>query len=146
MGYVTAKYSRKKWSVTRALYQNDYGQTLKFDEEFGIGDTVEVHFGNKGDAETIVKFGNARGVKIPDQLLKTGKDIDAWVFHHDCRCNGESVYHVIIPVVQRGRIEGETDDKPVTYIFDGGVAEDNIPGGCYPGEYIFDGRDSSSDP
>ena len=142
MGSVTAKYSKTKWSVTRALYQHDYGQTLKF-EGFDFGNSVEVHFGNKGDEATVVRFGGPHGVQIPDELLKTGKDIDAWVYMHDRRCNGESVYHVEIPVVKRGKVEDEKPDEPIEYILDGGDSEENIPGGCHVNEYIFDGRDSS---
>ena len=143
MNSVTAKYSRTKQSVTRALWQHDYGQKLLF-EGFDLPETIEVHFSNKGDENTIVKFGDRRGVRIPDELLTSGKDIDAWVYTHKFRCDGESAYHVIIPVMKRGKVEETQDEEPVVeYIFDGKDSEYEDVSPCKVEEYIFDGRDSS---
>lgn len=142
MGSVTAKYSRTKRSVTRALYQYDYGQELLFDG-FDIGDSVEVHFGNKGDETTIVRFGNNNGVRIPNELLKTGKDIEAWIYMHERQCNGESVYYILIPVMQRGMV-GDDEQKTTEYILDGNDAAGTNGPWCQANEYIFDGRDTSN--
>lgn len=113
--------------MTRALYQYDYGQTLTF-EDFELGETVEVHFGNKGEDETVVCYLDAEGVKIPDELLKTGKDIDAWIYLHNSQNEGESVYHVIIPVMKRAKFEYDETNIP-----DNGGGNDQPTGGDEPG-------------
>ena len=139
---IIVRYSKSKQSVTRALYQYDYGQVLVFDgEDFPV--LNEFHFQNEDDAKATVVFGNNRGVRIPDKYLKTGKDIIVYAYSHVRACDGESVYKVLIPVEGRGAIEDQSDDKPIEYIFDGKDAsyEDETP--CKTEEYIFDGRDAS---
>lgn len=141
---VCATWSRTKQSVTRALHQYDYGMRLTFSGfDLEPDDEVEVHFANKGSEDSIVQFGNGSGVLIPDECLKPGTDIDAYVYCHERRCDGETVYHIMIPVIKRARVADTPDDKPVEYIFDGMDAsyEDTSP--CHKKEYIFDGKDAS---
>lgn len=120
---VVVTYSKSRQSVTRALHQYDYGQILVFSgEEFP--ELYEVHFSNVGDTKTTVVFGNNQGVRIPDKYLKTGDDINAWIYSHVRACDGESVYKVLIPVIQRGAFAGPDPQTPVEYIFDGRDASD----------------------
>jgi len=143
MGSVTAKFSRTRQSVTRALYRHDYGQTLKL-EGFDVGGSVEVHYGNKGDEQTIVKFGPEDGIEIPDELLTTGKDIDAWIFMHDKEHNGETTYHVIIPVMERQMAGEDPKTQVVDYILIGGTASDIDGTGQNTIDYIFSGGDANN--
>ena len=102
---VCATWSRTKQSVTRALHQYDYGMKLTFSGfDLEPDDEVEVHFANKGSEDSIVQFGNGSGVLIPDECLKPGTDIDAYVYCHERRCDGETVYHIMIPVIKRARV------------------------------------------
>ena len=140
---VTANYSRKKQSVTRALYQYDYGQVLVLGD--GFPDINEFHFSNKGSTKTIVQFGTNRGVRIPNEVLNSGKDIEVMLFSHVARCDGESVYKIIIPVMARNPVdENKGEGDPVEYVFDGGDSEIQETSPCQTTEYIFDGGDSTS--
>lgn len=138
---VVVTYSKSLKSVTRALYQYDYGQVLVFrGEEFP--ELNEVHFSNVGDTNTTVVFGNNRCTKIPDEYLRTGKDINAWVYSHVKACDGESVYEVLIPVVQRGAIERPPEDTPIEYVFDGRDSEH----GCNENNECNSGSEEQTEP
>ena len=138
---VTVKYSRTKQSVTRALYQHDYGQILELGE--GFPEVNEFHFTNTGSEETYVQFGTNKKVRIPDEVMKNGSDIEVFLFCHVNPCDGESIYRIYIPIIKRNKIEDKPDDKPVEYIFDGGDSETEDISRCGIHEYIFDGGDSS---
>ena len=105
---ITAKYSRTKQSVTRALYQYDYGQVLILGE--GFPEINEFHFSNKGSEKTIVQFGTNSGVRIPDETLNEGTDIEVFLYSHVMQCDGESVYRIIIPVIKRPMFDKKNDD------------------------------------
>ena len=138
---VTAKYSRTKQSVTRALYQYDYGQVLVLGE--GFPEINEFHFSNKGGSKTIVQFGTNKGVRIPNEVLNDGRDIEVLLFSHVMRCDGEAVYKIRIPIMKRPEIEDVTEDNHnIEYIFDGGDSETEDTSNCKINEYIFDGGDS----
>lgn len=138
---VTVKYSRTKQSVTRALYQHDYGMTLVLGD--GFPETNEFHFSNTGGEETYVQFGNNRGVRIPDEVLRNGSDIEVLLYMHVMPCDGESVYKIYIPIIKRNKVENIPDDQPIEYIFDGGDSETEDTSRCGIKEYIFDGGDST---
>lgn len=88
-------------ATTRSRYRYDYGQILVFDG-LDLPDAYEVHFASEEmGGETVTQIGNADGVIIPDQYLTTGKDIYAWVFLHTGEDDGETVYRVHIPVINR---------------------------------------------
>lgn len=140
---VTAKYSRTKQSVTRALYQYDYGQVLVLGE--GFPEINEFHFSNKGGTKSIVQFGTNRGVRIPNEVLNDGSDIEVLLFSHVFRCDGEAVYKIIIPIIKRNQIEDVSEDNhSIEYIFDGGDSETEDTTNCKIKEYIFDGGDSET--
>lgn len=111
---VTATFSEGCTSATvdTPLYQYDYGQTLKF-EGLDLPSAYEVHFSNTASANGTAKtqIGTATGgVSIPDEYLKTGKYIYAFVYLHVGANDGETEYTVIIPVRKRPAISPE----PVT--------------------------------
>lgn len=106
---VTAAFGTSKVVRTRALYQWDYGQVLRF-AGLDLPEAYTVHFSNQGvggEAKTMV--GNADGVSIPDEYLTTGQAVYAWVYLHAGADDGETVYAVVIPVVARPK---PTEDAP----------------------------------
>lgn len=81
----------EKEAETKALYQYDYGQILKFKLHADLPSNYEVHFSNCADYGTsITALGNQNGVAIPDQFLTTGDDIYAWLFVHTGENDGET--------------------------------------------------------
>ena len=91
-------------TVTRNLYQYDYGQKLIF-EGLDLPAFYEVHFANSEcAAESTVMIGDATGVDVPDEYLATGESVFAWVFLHETGTDGETRYTVEIPVISRPEI------------------------------------------
>lgn len=88
---------------TTPLYQFDYGQILQILGP-NLPDAYEVHFSNTptGDAKTMI--GDASGVVIPDEYLQSGEPVYAWVYLHQGADDGETEYHITIPVIRRARI------------------------------------------
>jgi len=102
---VIASFGCGKTAKTRAIYQYDYGMVLKLD---GVELPVayEVHFSNSLSGETISQIGNADGVAIPDNVLTSGANVYVWVYLHTGTDDGETVFHVQIPVTKRPEIGG----------------------------------------
>lgn len=105
---VVAEYSETRQSVTRALYQYDYGQKLMF-EGFDLPDYYEVQFSNSliGTSKTVI--GDPTGASIPDEYLQTGETIFAWVYLHADTKDGATRYQITIPVNRRAK---PTHKKP----------------------------------
>ena len=94
---------------TDPLYQYDYGQILKF-TDLDLPTAYEVHFSNNNaSGESITQIGDADGVSIPDNLLRTGLPVYAWIFLHTGSSDGETVYKATIPVIQRAE---PSEDPP----------------------------------
>ena len=107
---VTARLSsRDRIIETPPLYQYDYGQILQF-TEIDLPATYEVHFGNSPYGNAVTVLGDENGVAIPDMYLTTGDAVHAWLFLHTGENDGETMYHVMIPV----RIRPEVTDVPPT--------------------------------
>ena len=106
------KYNGSSSYRGSVLYQYDYGQRIVF-EGFNLPDTYEVHFANTfRNGFTYTVLGDKDGVMIPDACLLTGKEIYVWVFLHETTEDGETVYHVQIPVISRPYISN-TEPTPV---------------------------------
>lgn len=94
---VTAKFHNSRRTTTRAITQYDYGQILRI-EGIELPDAYEVDFSNnqyKGDSKP--QIGNSSGVKIPEEYIKTGQDIYAFIFLHAGASDGETFYWIRIP-------------------------------------------------
>ena len=98
-------------TVTSPLFQWNYGQVLQF-QGIDLPETYEVHFANTGEPETDPEIGGPNGVIIPNIVFTTGLPIDAWVFLHTGADDGETVYQVTIPVIQRPK-PGDGEPSPV---------------------------------
>ena len=90
------------------LWQYDYGQILVI-QGLQLPQAYEVHFCNSTDTATITSIGNADGVEIPDQFLRSGERIYAYVYLHTGEDDGETEYKITIPVMDRAE---PTDIEP----------------------------------
>lgn len=91
-----------------ALWQYDYGQILHI-IGLNLPTSYEVQFCNYGDSTTVTSIGNADGVTIPDQFLRDGRNILAYIFLHAGEDDGETEYKITIPVLDRSE---PTDIEP----------------------------------
>lgn len=93
---------------TMPLYQYDYGQILQF-VDVDLPSAYEVHFSNSECGESATAIGGPEGVAIPDAYLATGLPVHVFIYLHSGSDDGETVYHVLIPVIGRPEI---TDKEP----------------------------------
>lgn len=93
-----------KIAQTAGLYQYDYGQVLNIIGT-GIDTAVQVHFAN-GNGEALVVLANPDGdtlvAEIPNELLESSGTITAYIYYTD-ETSGQTVYKVIIPVIERAK-------------------------------------------
>lgn len=108
MNQVTAVYNPCGGSKTAPLYQFDYGQELVFDG-FDLPDTFEVQFANEFQGESTTQIATDNVVTIPDMYLTSGANIYAWIFLHTGEDDGETVYYIEIPVMERAE---PTENQP----------------------------------
>lgn len=100
---VNAVFGTTREAETRPLYQYDYGMKL-VPEGVELPASYEVHFSNYvTGGSAVISIGEASGVKIPSSLLETGNDVHAYIFLHEGTTDGETVYHVHIPVIPRAK-------------------------------------------
>lgn len=86
------------------LWQWDYGQILQI-TGVDLPRAVEVHFSQGDDAGTRmgVTEDGICSVAIPDIYLQTAEPIDVYVYLHTGEDDGETEYHIILPI--RGRTQ-----------------------------------------
>lgn len=108
MNQVTATFNPCGGSKTTPLYQYDYGQELVF-EGFDLPSTFEVHFSNEFGGDSVTQIASDNIVTIPDMLLTSGANVYAWIFLHTSADDGETVYYIEIPVMERAE---PSDDQP----------------------------------
>lgn len=83
-------------TVTAPIIKEDYGLYLKIDG-LELPPTYEVDFSNDEHSGTsITMIGNADGVLIPRQFIKSGQDVFAFLYHTDGTF-GRTVYTFRIP-------------------------------------------------
>jgi len=100
---ITAVFGAMRTAKTAPRHQYDYGQYLKFSGLPAMPDAYEVHFANAGDTDALRVLSDGTPVAIPDEMLTTGRDIEAWVYVHTAAEDGETVYTAHIPVIKRAR-------------------------------------------
>lgn len=103
---ITAHAGEKTYIKTDPAFQYDYGLKLVIDGT-ELPEEYEVQFGNTNSAANKTVVGGADGVMIPDEYLRNGEDIHAYVFLHTNEDDGFSVYHIHIPVIGRAAIDEE---------------------------------------
>lgn len=103
---VTAVAGDKLYIKTDSVFQYDYGLKLVIDG-IQLPETYDVHFGNTDSAAAKTVTGDATGVDIPDEYLRSGEDIHAYMYLKNEGEYGYTVYHIHIPVVDRAAIDTE---------------------------------------
>ena len=88
------------------VFQYDYGLVLVLNG-IQLPAEYEVHFSNKKHG--VAKKGEAteNGVKIPDEYLRSGEDVFAWVYLRNGDTDGYTVYSVQLPVIARAVEQGD---------------------------------------
>lgn len=95
-----AQFNRTREKITSAVYQYDKGQVLII-KGLELPALYKVDFCNEGDTVTKPMIGNETGVEIPDEYLKTGRGIIAYIVLHETETDTETEYKIRIPVIQR---------------------------------------------
>ena len=106
---IVATFGDSRKTRTIPVFQWDYGMLLAF-ADIELPETYEVHFCNEGDSETLTVIGDASGVAVPDELLQKTKPVLAYIYLHTDEDDGETVYAVTIPVINRAQ---PTDVQPL---------------------------------
>lgn len=103
---VTAVLGDDLYVKTSHVFQYDYGLTLMI-EGIQLPAEYEIHFSNK--KRGVAKKGELveGGAKIPDEYLRSGDNVYAWVYIRHSDDDGYTVYSVEIPVVQRSVEQGD---------------------------------------
>lgn len=103
---ITAHVGEKTYVKTDPAFQYDYGLILIIDGVV-LPEEYEVQFGNTTSPANKTVVGGATGVAIPDEYLRNGEDIHAYLYMHTSEDDGYSVYHIHIPVISRAAISEE---------------------------------------
>ncbi len=97
-----------RYTVTAPIIKEDYGLYLHI-EGIELPETYEVDFSNDEHSGTCVTMiGNADGVLIPSQFIKSGKDVFAFLYHVGDNY-GRTVFKFRIPNKLR---PDRTDEEP----------------------------------
>lgn len=110
---ITATAGDKTYIKTDPVFQYDYGLKLIIDG-VTLPEEYEVQFCNTDSAAAKTATGNATGVMIPDEYLRNGEDVHAYLFLHTTEDDGFSVYHIHIPVIGRAAI-GKEEITPIDH-------------------------------
>ena len=106
---IIAKLNKYSMAQVDGLYQWDYGQRLIL-RGVSLPFSYEVHFSNESiGGKSFLAVGDDTGVRIPDEVLTTGKDVFFWVFLHEDEESGETEYDGRIHVTARSK---PTDIQP----------------------------------
>ena len=85
-----------KYTVTAPIIKEDYGLYLKI-EGLDLPTVYEVDFSNsENSGSSVTMVGNADGVLIPRQFIKSGQDVFAFLYHVGADF-GRTVYKFRIP-------------------------------------------------
>lgn len=85
-----------RYTVTDPIIKEDYGLYLQI-EGIDLPETYEVDFSNdEHSGSSVTMIGNADGVLIPSQFIKSGRDIFAFLYHVGSDY-GRTVYKFRIP-------------------------------------------------
>lgn len=87
-------------AFTSPVYQFNYGQILKI-EGIELPSIFEVQFANEGEEDSTTSIGQNNQVDIPDMFFESGKGIRAWIYLHDTAEDGETVYQIMMPIIER---------------------------------------------
>lgn len=97
-------YFKGKHQVrSKPQYQYNREQYLYF-MDLDLPEVFEVHFSNGSNKKAKPQLGRNNKVLIPDEYFWSGESaIYAWVYLHNGKDDGKTVYEVIIPLIERGK-------------------------------------------
>ena len=92
-------FGGRRYAVTNKRTRTDYGQQFEF-VDIALPETFEVIFSNSNTSAGTGKkmIGSNQRCLIPDEYLKTGQPIYAWVLVHDGKDDGRHMYSIKSPV------------------------------------------------
>lgn len=85
------------------LWQYDYGQKMRF-VGIELPASYTVHFANSSRGASVPSIGDETGVRIPDQVLLSGKPVFFYLFLHNGEDDGQTAYANIINVHPRANM------------------------------------------
>lgn len=88
-------------SYTKSVYRYDTGRVLKI-EGLSLPAAYEVHFSNSPQNDAYVALGDENGAPIPDNVLRNGNTMYAWVYVQD-ETSGVTVRTIITHVIERSK-------------------------------------------
>lgn len=112
---ITANAGDNQYVKTDSVFQYDYGLILKIDG-ITLPAEYEVHFCNKNSKAAKTVTGDENGVAVPDEYLRNGEDVHAYLYLENENEYGYTVYNIHIPVVDRAAIDTE-EITPVEHTF-----------------------------
>lgn len=109
---ISVRFNGKRSAIVPSKYYHDYRQVLRC-EDIELPDTWELHIANdKNAAKAQVVLGSANGAEIPSSYFKSGTAIYCWIFLHDTEYDGETVYQIKIPILNRPEPDYEEPIEP----------------------------------
>ena len=92
-------FGGRRYTTTAKRTRTDYGQMFEF-VDITLPETFEVIFSNSDTSAGMGKkmIGSNQRCLIPDEYLKTGQPIYAWVLVHDGESDGRHMYSIKSPV------------------------------------------------
>lgn len=112
---VTAVAGDNLYIKTASVFQYDYGLKLVV-EGVTLPEEYDVHFCNTNNSSAKTVVGDSTGVMIPDEYLRNGEDIHAYIYLESEHEYGYSVLHIHIPVADRAAIS-EEELTPIEHDF-----------------------------
>lgn len=117
---IVAKCSEDDRTISvRQLTQWDYGQVLNICGLNIETDTIQVHFSTDGSENALIVIGRVEDgniyADIPNSLLKSGRDITAYVYKAD-KESGKTIYKIVLYVKKRPRPEEYNSPADVNVI------------------------------
>ena len=110
-----------RYTTTAPLMKEDHGIYLRI-EGIDLPATYEIDFSNDRNSGTsVTMIGNADGVLIPSQFIKTGRDIFAFLYHVG-EDYGKTVYTFCIPNRVRPDRTNETPEPEQQSVIDQTIA------------------------
>ena len=107
---ITAEFGNSRAAKTRPIFEYNAKQILQF-PDLDLPDVYEVHMCNEGDEETKTAIGNANGVQIYNEYLRTGRNVIAYIVLHAEPDSRETEYMAIIPIKYRP-VDGDAPPDP----------------------------------
>lgn len=110
-----------RYTETAAITKEDYGRVLKI-EGIELPETYEIDFSNdRKEGTSVTMIGNADGVLIPQQFIKSGKDIYAF-YYHVGEDYGKTTYIFHIPNRLRPDRTDETPEPEQQSVIDQAIS------------------------